>query len=75
MYPIMKYLFSLIVLCAIGIALLIFLPLKSAPLVGVKGNYSLSEVSVVDTISGDILADMTVLIEGGRISEIIPSSQ
>jgi hypothetical protein len=71
----MKYLFSLIALCTIGIALLIFLPLKSAPLVGVEGNYSLSEVSVVDTISGDILADMTVLIEGGRISEIIPSSQ
>lgn len=71
----MKYFFSLIALCVIGIALLIFLPLKSAPLLGKKGSYSLSEVSIVDTIGGDIVTGMTVLIERGRISGIIPSSQ
>jgi imidazolonepropionase-like amidohydrolase len=71
----MKYLLSLITLSGMGIALAIFLPLKSAPMVGVKGNFSLSEVSVVDTVGGDILTGMTVLIEQGRISQIIPSSQ
>jgi hypothetical protein len=71
----MKYLFSLIILCVIGVALAIFLPLKSAPIVGVKGNFSLSDVSVVDTVGGDILAGMTVVIEQGRISQILPSSQ
>ena len=74
MYQVMKYLLSLIALCTFGIALLIFLPTKSAPLVGVSGNFSISGVSIVDTIAGEPLTDMTVLIERGRISEIIPSS-
>jgi hypothetical protein len=71
----MKYLFSLIILCAVGIALTIFIPLKSAPPVGVEGNFSLSEVSVIDTLGGDTLTGMTVVIEQGRISQIIPSSE
>lgn len=55
-----------------GLVLQAFLPLKSAPLVGISGNYSLSRVNIVDTISGDILNDMTVLISQGRISDIMP---
>jgi hypothetical protein len=71
---VLKCVSSLIALCAIGVALAAFLPLKNAPLVGIKGDYSLQHVNIVDTISGGILSDMTVLIEQGRISEIIPGS-
>lgn len=71
----LAWLLSLVALSVLGIALTAFLPLKNAPLVGMKGDYSLQHVNIIDTISGDILSDMTVLIEQGRIREIIPGSQ
>ncbi len=71
----LKLLFALIAVCVIGIMYIAFLPLKPPPLVGVKGSYSLSRVHIVDTISGGILSDMTVLIDGSRISAIVPASQ
>ena len=61
--------------CATGVVLAVLIPLESAPLVGVKGDYSLSHVNIVNTISGGISRDMTVLIKKGRIVEILPSNQ
>ena len=71
----LKYFTWLIGMCAIGVALAVMLPLESAPLVGIKGDYSLNHVNIVNIISGDISRDMTVLIEKGRIVEILPSNQ
>ena len=65
----------LVVLCVLGIAVGILLPLKSAPLVGKQDNYFLSGVNVVDTISGGLSAGMTVVVEQGRISAVLPDSQ
>lgn len=71
----LRYFSWLLGLCVIGVALAVLLPLKSAPLVGVKGDYSLSHINIVNTISGGISKDMTVLIAKGRIVEILPSKQ
>jgi hypothetical protein len=65
----------LAVLCVLGIALGILLPLKSAPLVGKQDNYFLSGVNVVDTISGGVSAGMTVVVEEGRISAVLSDGQ
>jgi amidohydrolase family protein len=65
----------LLVLCVTGIALGIILPLQSAPLVGKQGNYFLSDVKVIDTISGGVSAGMTVVVERGRISAVLPDEQ
>jgi len=69
----LRYFSWLLGLCVVGLALAVLLPLESAPLVGVEGDYSLSHVNIVDTINGGISEDMTVLIEKGRIVEILPS--
>ena len=71
----LKYFSWLVGMCAIGVALAVLVPLESAPLVGIKGDYSLRHVNIVNTISGDISRDMTVLIQKGRIVEILPSDQ
>lgn len=70
----LKYGFWLISSCLIGLVLMTYLPLKSAPLVGVAGDYSISHVNIVNTISGAILNDMNVLIAGGRIIDIVPGA-
>jgi len=71
----LKYLCWLIGICLFAVILAVWLPLESAPLVGIKRDYSLSYVNIVDVVTGDISRDMTVLIESGRIAGIVPSSQ
>ncbi len=70
-----KYLLGLVVICLLTVVLAVWLPLKSAPLVGVKGDYALRHINIVDVVTGDIASDMTVLIEDGQIAAIVPSNQ
>lgn len=65
----------LAVLCVSGIALAIVLPLKSPPLVGKQHGYFLSGVNVVDTIGGGVSAGMTVVVERGLISAVVPDAR
>lgn len=71
----LKYSCSILLLCVLGVCLLVFLPLKSAPLLGAKGSFSLRDVNVIDTLTGDIATGMTVVIENGRILKIVSSDQ
>ena len=75
MRQLFKYTFLITGLCTLGVTLAVLIPLSSAPLVGIKRDYAITHINIVSTISGDVLEDMTVLIEKGRILEIVPSNE
>lgn len=56
------------------LGLLVLLPLKPPPAVGASAAYVISHVSVVDTVTGNILRDRHVMIEDGRIIDIRQAS-
>ena len=69
----LKYVFWLLGVCALGVFLAVIIPIKSTPMVGIQGDFAITHVNIVDTVDGNILEDMSVLVEKGRISKIIAS--
>ncbi|MFK8048314.1 MAG: amidohydrolase family protein [Halioglobus sp.] len=75
MIRIVTYFCFLLFACAAGVVLAIFLPLKAAPVVAEKGNLAIIDVNIVDTIAGNISLRKTVLIEQGRIIEVLAAGE
>jgi hypothetical protein len=57
------------------VTVILMLPLKAAPLVGVEGSYVLRNVNVIDVKNGDLENNMTILIDDGLIVDVIPSEE
>jgi imidazolonepropionase-like amidohydrolase len=75
MRRILTYLTLLIATVTIAMTIAVLLPLQKAPLVGLEGDFAMSGINIVDTITGEISYDMTVLITQGRISDIVHTSE
>ena len=58
-------------LLVVGLAL----PLPEPPLVGVRGSFALTEVSVVDVKSGELASDVTILVDGGVVVALMPAAE
>lgn len=58
---------------AVALCALLFWPLSNAPTLGKFGQYAIVGVNVVNVSDGTINANRTVLIEHGKIANIIPS--
>jgi hypothetical protein len=66
----LMYLSGVLIAAIACLGLLVYLPLKPPPTVGVSADYVISQVSVVDTVTGDILPNQHVIIANGRIIDI-----
>jgi hypothetical protein len=69
-----KTLWVLIVICAV-LAAAIVIPLQSPPLVGVRGNFALTDVNLVDLTTGEIDSGTTILIDEGVVVEVLPNGR
>jgi adenine deaminase len=55
--------------------ILVMLPLKSPPLPGVEGSYAIRNVNVIGVSDGEIENNMTILIDGGLIIDVLPGEE
>jgi hypothetical protein len=65
--------FTLLVL-GLGLVLpgiLVMIPLPAPPLVGVVGDYAITGVKVIDTLTGTVSTESAVLIRDGRIVNVL----
>ncbi|MEE4143372.1 MAG: hypothetical protein V2I26_01110, partial [Halieaceae bacterium] len=67
----MVILAGLLALLVVALAL----PLPEPPLVGLRGSFALKDVNVVDVTSGELMSDVTILVEGGVIVALLPAAE
>lgn len=70
-----KYVLSLLLVGIVMLVATLMLPLSSAPLVGLKGDFALEHINIISTLDASVLEDMTVLVKEGRIINILPLGQ
>jgi hypothetical protein len=71
---IFKYLLGLPLVSVLLLAGLLIWPLPDMPMPGLKGDFVIRGVSVVDVKSGSVLGDQNVLIVDGKIKELTSGS-
>jgi hypothetical protein len=57
------------------LVVIVMIPMKSPPLVGIEGSYALSKVNLIDVSNGNVAIDMTVLVDRGLIVDVMPSEE